>query len=300
MEKKKYHKNHPDIDEGFGGVTPSCREYSRHRGKMRSTVLGAIPKGTVIGPVVQFIVVKIPDKGPRSMEISAVYMSQEGVCDEQDTENEYETETDDETQRCDETEQRLIEDYFRQRCEVKARRDTQKCCRILTALGRKDWKTWNDVPLELRKDMERIHRHLGRASADQLEKLFREMRSTVLGAIPEGTVIGPLLQFIVVNCVGTCGIEIDMLSPSNPQRNCWVLRYRRTNRDMDDAPIPKSEYNQSHQQRADHRTSSGREREPCSTAFEQSRTEETRVKGSAYYEEPVCHTRSTIPTKKRK
>ena len=47
----------------------------------------------------------LPDKGPRSMEISTVYMSQEGVCDDHDTENEYETETDDETQQCDETEQ---------------------------------------------------------------------------------------------------------------------------------------------------------------------------------------------------
>ena len=31
------------------------------------------------------------------MDISTVYMSQEGVCDEQDTEDEYETETGDET-----------------------------------------------------------------------------------------------------------------------------------------------------------------------------------------------------------
>ena len=77
---------------------------------------------------------------------------------------EYEIVTDDETQQCVETEQWLIEDYFRQRCEVKARRDTQKCCRILTALGRKDWKTWNDVPLDLRKDIERIHRNPGHAS----------------------------------------------------------------------------------------------------------------------------------------
>ena len=44
------------------------------------------------------------------MEISTVYMSQEGVCDDHDIENEYETETDDETQQCDETEQWLIED----------------------------------------------------------------------------------------------------------------------------------------------------------------------------------------------
>ena len=57
---------------------------------------------------------------------------------------------------------------------VKTRRDAKKCCRILTALGRMDWRTWNDVPLELRKDIERIHRNLGHAPADQLEKMFRD------------------------------------------------------------------------------------------------------------------------------
>ena len=110
------------------------------------------------------------DKGPRSLEISTVH-----TC--QDTENECETEQCgvDKTHKCDrfeETEQRLIEDFHRQRCEVKARRDAKCCCKILTALGRRDWKAWNDVPLELRKDIERIHRNLGHASAGQLEKLF--------------------------------------------------------------------------------------------------------------------------------
>ena len=57
---------------------------------------------------------------------------------------------------------------------MKARRYAKVCCKILTALGRREWKTWNDVPLELRKDIERIHRNLGHASADQLEKLFRD------------------------------------------------------------------------------------------------------------------------------
>ena len=108
------------------------------------------------------------------MEISTV-----NTC--QDTENECETETEqcggNETQQCDhaeETEQWLSEDYYRQRCAVRARRDAKMCCRILTALGRKEWKTWNDLPRELRKDIERIHRNLGHASADQLEKLFRD------------------------------------------------------------------------------------------------------------------------------
>ena len=87
----------------------------------------------------------LPDKGPRSMEISTVY-----TC--QDTEFECETETEqcggDQTHQCDraeETEQWLSEG---QRCEVRARRDAKLCCKILTALGRREWKTWNDVPLE--------------------------------------------------------------------------------------------------------------------------------------------------------
>ena len=108
------------------------------------------------------------------MEISTVY-----TC--QDTEYECETETEqfgvDETHQCDhaeETEQWLSEDFHRQRCEVRARRDAKLCCKILTALGRREWKTWNDVPLELRKDIERIHRNLGHACANQLEKLFRD------------------------------------------------------------------------------------------------------------------------------
>ena len=74
--------------------------------------------------------------------------------------------------RAEETEQWLCEDF--QRCEVRARRGAKLCCKILTALGRRAWKTWNDVPLELRKDSERIHRNLGHASADQLEKMFRD------------------------------------------------------------------------------------------------------------------------------
>ena len=95
----------------------------------------------------------LPDKGPRSMEISTVY-----TC--QDTEFECETESEqcgvDKTHKCDhaeETEQWLIEDFHRQRCEVKARRDARLCCKILTTLGRRERKTWNDVPLELRKDI---------------------------------------------------------------------------------------------------------------------------------------------------
>ena len=39
--------------------------------------------------------------------------------------------------------------------------EAKLCCKILTALGLREWNTWNDVPLEFRKDIERIHRNLG-------------------------------------------------------------------------------------------------------------------------------------------
>ena len=75
----------------------------------------------------------LPHKGPRSMEISTVY-----TC--QDTECETEQCGVDMSHKCDcaeETEQWLIEDFHRQRCEVKARRDAKVCCKILTAFGTK-------------------------------------------------------------------------------------------------------------------------------------------------------------------
>ena len=87
------------------------------------------------------------------MEISTVY-----TC--QDTESECGTETEqcvaDSTHKCNrvvETNKWLSEDLHRQRCEVKARRDAKMCCKILTALGRREWKTWNDVSLELKEEM---------------------------------------------------------------------------------------------------------------------------------------------------
>ena len=83
----------------------------------------------------------LPDKGPRSMEISTVYTCQA-------IESECGTETEQLTSVIMLSRQKkwLIEDLHRQRCEVKARRDAKMCCKILTALGRRDWKTWNDVP----------------------------------------------------------------------------------------------------------------------------------------------------------
>ena len=51
-----------DVYNSFGGVTPSCREGSRPRGEAGSTILGATTEGTVIGPVLQFNMLKISGK----------------------------------------------------------------------------------------------------------------------------------------------------------------------------------------------------------------------------------------------
>ena len=58
----------------------------------------------------------LPDKGPRSMEISTVYMCQKVDDDDQDTDNECDHVED----RVEKTEQWFSEDYYRQRCEMKA------------------------------------------------------------------------------------------------------------------------------------------------------------------------------------
>ena len=72
----------------------------------------------------------LPDKGPRSMDISTVY-----TC--QDTESECGTETEqcavDNTHKCNrvvKTEKWLSEQLHRQRCEVRARRDAKVCCKF--------------------------------------------------------------------------------------------------------------------------------------------------------------------------
>ena len=51
MEIGSYYKTPPDMDDGFG--------YSLPRGDRGSTILGAIPEGTVIGPVVRFLTAQI-------------------------------------------------------------------------------------------------------------------------------------------------------------------------------------------------------------------------------------------------
>ena len=54
-------KTIPDADDGFGGRTPACREYTHPRDRANSRVYAAIPGNTIIGPVVQVYMVKFLD-----------------------------------------------------------------------------------------------------------------------------------------------------------------------------------------------------------------------------------------------
>ena len=44
VEKGKYYRTHPDMDDVFGGATLACREYSRPRQEEGSPVLGVYQK----------------------------------------------------------------------------------------------------------------------------------------------------------------------------------------------------------------------------------------------------------------
>ena len=87
----------------------------------------------------------------------------------------------------------------------------------------------------------------------------------------------PVLHFIVVKNWGTYGIEIDILSPSNPERNSYVVLCRRTIRYTDEPFGPKSEYNNASRELITEKEVEAME--PCSTDWRQSRTEETRAEG---------------------
>ena len=125
--------------------------------------------------------------------------------------------------------------------------------------------------------------------------------STVLGAIPAGTVFRPVLHFIVVNNWGTYGIELDILSPSNPERNSYVMQCRGMNRCIDEAFVPKSEYNNASRELITEKAVEAIEpcSAPCSRDWKQSRTEETCADGSHCHEEPVGYTTSTIAVRGR-
>ena len=54
-------KIRPDGDDGWGTITPKCREYSSSRSVPKTQVLAAIPEGTITGQVLEVNIVKIMD-----------------------------------------------------------------------------------------------------------------------------------------------------------------------------------------------------------------------------------------------
>ena len=52
MAPGRCYKTHQDVDDGFGGFPPACREYTHPRHDPDARVFVAILEGTVIGPVV--------------------------------------------------------------------------------------------------------------------------------------------------------------------------------------------------------------------------------------------------------
>ena len=49
----------PNDDDGWRTITPPCREFLNSRAYQKTKALGAIPAGTIIGPVIEVHVVKI-------------------------------------------------------------------------------------------------------------------------------------------------------------------------------------------------------------------------------------------------
>ena len=53
------YKIRPNAGDGWGEITPLCREYSSSRSYPKAQALSEIPEGTIIGPVLEVHVVKI-------------------------------------------------------------------------------------------------------------------------------------------------------------------------------------------------------------------------------------------------
>ena len=50
VERENYYKTIADVDDGFGGTIPMCREHTHPRSDERTMCFAAIPGETVIGP----------------------------------------------------------------------------------------------------------------------------------------------------------------------------------------------------------------------------------------------------------
>ena len=58
--------------------------------------------------------------------------------------------------------------------------------------------------------------------------------SRAYAAIPGRTKIGPVIQVYIVQFLGNYGLEIQIPSPTNPERKSWVVMCRGRNRFVDE------------------------------------------------------------------
>ena len=121
--------------------------------------------------------------------------------------------------------------------------------------------------------------------------------STVLCVIPQGSVIGPLQQVVIVKSMGTCGTEIELPSPTRVGQLAWVMMCRGYTRYVDEVHVPMSYYNIPSEELITEKAVDTAE--PCSKDWRQSCVEETRATSSKG-PETVCYTQSTIPIKEKK
>ena len=116
----------------------------------------------------------------------------------------------------------------------------------------------------------------------------------MVGVIPEGTVIDPVQQFIILRIMGTCGIGIEIPSLNHPGPCTWLMICRGTNFCMDEVLVPKSDYH-------DHSKELITEKavefaDICCKDWRHSSIEETHATSSKG-PETVCSTQITIPMK---
>ena len=65
------YKTIPDVDDGFGDRTSACREYTLPREDQNSTIYATIPGQTIIGPVLQVLIIRYLDISGIEIQISS-------------------------------------------------------------------------------------------------------------------------------------------------------------------------------------------------------------------------------------
>ena len=122
-----------------------------------------------------------------------------------------------------------------------------------------------------------------------------DLHSRVFAAIPEGAVIGPVLEVHIVLLHGKHGLEINIPSLNDPNRTSWVVICRGKNRFVNELHIPNPEHNLTISELPEER----QEIEPCSVEQEPSSTRGTCAEQFRTLPDPMCFTKELIPMKER-